>query len=200
VDELISDADPPREVDPPAGGDASAPSARSLRLRALLDDNYDFIWRQLRRLGLSDDAADDAAQQVFIVASRKLDVIAAGSERSFLLGTAIRVASDIRRASLRRREVGSEEADDPADPGPRADELLDRERARQLLDEALAGMTLEHRSVFVLFEIEELTMAEIAKLLTLPAGTVASRLRRAREEYDVAVNRLTVRERRRGAR
>jgi RNA polymerase sigma-70 factor (ECF subfamily) len=96
--------------------------------------------------------------------------------------------------------VGSEEADDPADPGPRADELLDRERARQLLDEALAGMTLEHRSVFVLFEIEELTMAEIAKLLTLPPGTVASRLRRAREEYDVAVNRLTVRERRRGAR
>jgi RNA polymerase sigma-70 factor (ECF subfamily) len=154
-----------------------------------MDQHFDFIWRQLRRLGLSDDLADDAAQQVLIVASRKLDQITPGRERSFLLGAAIRVASDARRACARRREVDREEANEEIDPAPRADELLDRQRARAMLDAVLGGMDLDLRTVFVLFELEELTTAEIAELLELAPGTVASRLRRARSEFEVALKR-----------
>jgi RNA polymerase sigma-70 factor (ECF subfamily) len=176
-----------------ASEEATRAPAPTARLRALLDGHYAFIWRHLRRLGLSDDGADDAAQQVFVVASRRMAEIGVGSERSFLIGTAMRVASDARRATARRREVASEEASETADPTPHADELLDRQRARALLDEALAGMPLELRAVFVLFEIEEMTMAEIGELLTLRPGTVASRLRRARAEYAAALRRLGIR-------
>jgi RNA polymerase sigma-70 factor, ECF subfamily len=66
------------------------------------------------------------------------------------------------------------------DPDPGPDELVDRDRARAALDAILAAMPLELRAVFVLYELEQLTMAEIAALLELPPGTVASRLRRAR--------------------
>src|SRR5438094_10600614 len=80
------------------------------RVRRMLDEYFDFIWRSLRRFGLSDDRADDAAQQVFMIASRKLDSIQPESERSFLFGTAMRVASDLRRSAAYRREISCEDA------------------------------------------------------------------------------------------
>jgi RNA polymerase sigma-70 factor (ECF subfamily) len=73
---------------------------------------------------------------------------------------------------------------------PGVEELIDRRRARELLDEILAAMTMELRLVFVLFEVEQLTMAEIARMLELPPGTVASRLRRAREDFAARVRRI----------
>jgi RNA polymerase sigma-70 factor (ECF subfamily) len=77
--------------------------------------------------------------------------------------------------------VASEE--EAADQGPTGEELLDLLRARKRLDEILDGMSMEHRAVFVLFELDEMTMAEIATFLEVSPGTVASRLRRARAEF-----------------
>lgn len=175
-----------------AGPADVVPAARrdDARLRRLLDEHFDFVWRSLRRFGLNADRADDAAQQVFVIASRKLDVIQPGSERSFLFGTAMRVASDARRAAFHRREVPTEDAGADRVSSDRPDELLERRRARETLDRVLDAMDLDLRSVFVLFELEEMTTAEIAALLAIPHGTVASRLRRAREEFQAAVARL----------
>src|SRR5437016_1477964 len=74
------------------------------RLRRMMEADFDFVWRALRGLGVPAANADDAAQQVFWIASRKLDAIAAGSERSFLFGTARGIAANARRARLRSRE------------------------------------------------------------------------------------------------
>jgi RNA polymerase sigma-70 factor (ECF subfamily) len=160
------------------------------RLRAMLDAHFDFIWRSLRRLGLSDDRADDAAQQVFVVASRRLGSIMLGSEKSFLLRTAMRVASDVRRSASYRREVAHADPAADIEGGLRPDDLLDQRRARALLDRVLDAMDFDLRSVLVLFEIEEMTTAEIAVLLEIPYGTVASRLRRAREQFQAKLARL----------
>jgi RNA polymerase sigma-70 factor (ECF subfamily) len=160
------------------------------RLRALLDEHHDFIWRTLRRLGVDAAGADDATQQVFLTASRKLETIRAGCERPYLFGIALRVASDARRAAHRRREQPWEHAGELADPAPRADEMLDQRRARALLDDALAELPMDLRVVFTLHELEEMTMGEIAELVGVPAGTVASRLRRARESFEAIVARL----------
>src|SRR5207247_6456255 len=122
------------------------------RLRTLLDEHFDFIWRSLRRLGVPMTDVDDCTQQVFWVAARKVDLIAVGSERAFLFSTALRVASDSRRSRMRRREVQDDETIHPSDPGPRPDELADRVRARALLDTVLASMPIDLRAVFVLFE------------------------------------------------
>src|SRR4051812_47732080 len=96
------------------------------RLRKMLDECFDFIWRSLRRFGLSEDRADDAAQQVFIIASGKLALIRPESERSFLFGTAMRVASDIRRSAAFRHEIAHADPAAPlVDTAKTAEELVD---------------------------------------------------------------------------
>jgi RNA polymerase sigma-70 factor, ECF subfamily len=130
-------------------------------------------------------------QQVFLVASRKLSSIEVGSEQAFLMGTALRVASDARRSRDRRREVPEDVDIQRIDPGPQPDELADQKRMRDLLDEVLADMPMDLKSVFVLFELEEMSTHEIAGVLEIPAGTVASRLRRAREEFERLLARHT---------
>ncbi len=149
------------------------------RVRRMFDTHHDFIWRQIRRLGVPHDRVDDATQQVFIVASQKLDQIGDTQERSFLYGTALRVASDIRRSAPFRKEVLSDTFE-ATDTAHLPDQQLERARARLVLDRILEGMPEECRSVFTLYELEEMTLIEIARLLDIPQGTAASRLRRAR--------------------
>jgi RNA polymerase sigma-70 factor (ECF subfamily) len=163
------------------------------RLSTMFHQHYDFVWRSVRRLGVAPDAVDDAAQEVFVVASRKLDAIEVGKEKAFLFGTAVRVASDTRRAVQRRRQAPASEGVEPVDAGPALDELVDQKRAREILDALIDQLPEDTRPVFVLFELEGMTMAKIASYLDLPAGTVASRLRRARELFAAQVARLEAR-------
>lgn len=172
---------------PAPAREASVPTDR---LTTLFHHHFDLVWRTVRRLGVAPEAVDDAAQEVFMIASRRLASIEPGKERAFLYGTAVRVASTARRTSLRRRAQPPDEAGDPADTTPAADELVDRKRARELLDELVARLPDDTRPVFVLYELEGLTMDEIATCLELPPGTVASRLRRAREVFQAAVAKL----------
>ncbi|HEX4340973.1 MAG TPA: sigma-70 family RNA polymerase sigma factor [Polyangiaceae bacterium] len=180
----------------PRQAQAFSDAERATRLRALVDTHFDFIWRSLRRFGLSAADADDAAQRVFVVASRKLELVEQGRERSFLFGTAYRVVREIRRAKARRPESplpGDGDEMEAADPSPNPEEFADRSSARALLDQVLAEMPIDSRSVFVLFELEEMTVPEIASMLELPVGTIASRLRRARELFHAAATRLRAR-------
>lgn len=159
-------------------------------IEALVESHGDFVWRSLRRLGVPDAATDDATQRVFEIACGKMATITKGRERAFLFGVVVNVAAHARRAIARRREVATDEAFDVVDEAPLPDAIVDRHRARALLDVILAGMPIEARTVFVMYEIEELTMTEIAEALAIPSGTVASRLRRGRELFDAGVSRI----------
>jgi len=163
------------------------------RLSEMFHHHYDFVWRSVRRLGVPADAVDDAAQEVFVVASRKLASIELGKEKAFLFGTAMRVASDTRRAVQRRRQSPADEQAELVDGTPALDELVDQKRAREILDDLVDQLPEDTRPVFVLFELEGMTMAKIASYLDLPAGTVASRLRRGRELFAAYVARLEAR-------
>jgi RNA polymerase sigma-70 factor (ECF subfamily) len=156
------------------------------RARALVDEHIGAVSRAMRRLGVSGDSLDDAVQQTFIVATRKLGIIEVGGERAYLLGIAVRVAADVRRARRRRREVpaaddGTAAAGEP--DAPSVEELVDQKRALETLDGILATLPDDLREVFVLFELEGLALKEIAAMLGIPSGTVASRLRRGRETF-----------------
>ncbi len=193
---------PPSDVVAPSTTDFSTPSAADVeRFRALVDAQYDFVWRSLRRLGVTERAVDDAAQHVFWVTSRKLPLLPPGTERTFLFRTAMGVAANEKRsARLHQREVGDEAVvGRAADGGPSPEDLLAWKQAREQLDLVLDGMATEQRSVFVLAELEGMTVPEIAQMLDIPGGTAASRLRRAREEFQHAVARLRARESFRGA-
>ena len=175
---------------PAASGAASATATTGERLASLFHDHFDLVWRTVRRLGVPPAAVDDAAQEVFVIVSRKLDVIEPGKERAFLYGIAMRVASDARRAQHRRGKPADVELEILVDGAPSPEDLLDHKRARAQLDAVIANMPDDVRDVFVLYELESLTMAEIALALDLPAGTVASRLRRAREVFAELVARI----------
>jgi RNA polymerase sigma-70 factor (ECF subfamily) len=170
---------------------ASWRCADEARVHALFESHFDVVWRYLRRLGLSEADADDAAQQVFVVLARRIGDVERGRERSFLCGTAYKVAADARKRASRRYEVPTEsmvEASPDSERGP--EDVADLGRARALLDRVLDAMPVELRAVFVLFEIEELSTPDIALALQIPNGTVASRLRRARECFRDGVRRL----------
>ncbi len=179
---------------PPPSAPIQRSPAADARLRGLVDTHFDFVWRSLRRLGVPETDVDDCAQQVFWVAARRLGDIERASERAFLFSTAMRVASDARRSRTRRREVKDDDALDLHDPGPDPEQVVGLRRARAVLDEVLDALPMELRAPFVLFELEELPAADIAALLELPVGTVASRLRRAREEFRAIVARRHARD------
>ena len=119
---------------------SSADTEVEARVRELFERHFDFIWRLLRRRGLSPTDADDAAQQVFMIATRKLDGIASGSERSFLYGAALRVASNARRTTSRRREVRDENLEGTPNAAAGPDGHAELSRAWALLHELLGKL------------------------------------------------------------
>jgi RNA polymerase sigma-70 factor (ECF subfamily) len=166
-------------------------AAGQARFRTLVDDHFPLVWRFLRGLGVPASAVDDAAQHVFWVAAQRLEGIADGSERAFLLGTARGVAANARRAAARSKEILDGDAlEAHTDSAPDPEQAASAKQARKLLDEFLEELPEDVRSVFVLFELEGLTMAAIAETLGLASGTVASRLRRAREDFHAAAKRF----------
>jgi len=169
-------------------------------LRALFEAHYASIWRLLRRLGVSHAQLDDATQEVFWVAARRLADIEPGREHAFLYGVALRVAAQEwkkRKAAAPLAEL--EAVPRVVDRGPSPEEQLERREARALLDSVLEAMPEELRVIFVLFELEGLEVQQIAALQQIPLGTASSRLRRAREEFSAIAKRvraaLTARER-----
>jgi RNA polymerase sigma-70 factor (ECF subfamily) len=161
-------------------------------LRRIVHDHFDFIWRLLRRLGVPHADVDDAVQQVFLVASGRLEAIAKGSERAFLYGTALRVASTARRTASRRQKGLAKLLWETPTPSVAPDEEFERREAIALLDGVLAALPDESRRVFVLSDIEGMSAPEIAVFENIPAGTVASRLRRARELFAVRIREIQV--------
>lgn len=162
---------------------------RTSRLTAMVTEHGTFVARTLRNLGVPARELDDCVQRVFIVADRRLEDIRLGSERAFLFRSAAHIAAHARRTLARKREVLEEEPE-PAKMPLRPDELTERKQFRELLDAVLESMSEDLRKVFVLHTFEELTMAEISDLLELPPGTVASRLRRARQTFREKVEAL----------
>ena len=190
---VLGEAERRRTLEP-ASGPRLSPGvalADNIRVAEMLRAHFRDVWRIVRRFGVPENSADDAAQEVFIIASRRLADITPGSERPFLFSSAVRVAANVRRSLGARRECAVDDTlPEGIDPRPNAEALLDQKRLRQMLDRVLDELSDDLRVSFVLYELEGLSSPEIAELLGIPVGTVASRLRRAREAFEVAASKL----------
>jgi RNA polymerase sigma-70 factor (ECF subfamily) len=177
----------PEEVRAPvrveARADVRTDHERNQRLRGMVDTHIDFVARVLRNSGTPHAEIDDEVQRTFIVAARRLDDIRPGAEKSFLFRIAFNLAAHARRTAARRREVAADQAPEQVERFATPEALTDQKRMRQLLDGVLDQMDETLRATFVLHEFEEMSTAEIAEVLGIPRGTVASRLRRARAEF-----------------
>jgi RNA polymerase sigma-70 factor, ECF subfamily len=156
-----------------------------VRLERIFNDHHATVWRALRRRGLAPDAAEDATQETFLLAAERLADIQPESERAFLIATALRMAHSLGRKTVRWQldDEMDERLSGSRDAGERRADM-------QLCDLVLSKVDTDLVEVFVLYEIEGLTSPEIAELLAIPLGSVASRLRRAREQFREAAARV----------
>jgi RNA polymerase sigma-70 factor (ECF subfamily) len=173
---MVADDRPPR-----------SPADR-LRLEQMFAAHHLTVWRALRRIGLNPDAAADATQQTFLIAAERLGDIQPDRERAFLVGTALRAAHTLRRKTVRWQLDAEMDARVAA-----ARDAGETQADVQLCDLAISQVSSELAEVFVLYEVAGLSSPEIAALLEIPLGSVASRLRRAREQFRAAVGRIELR-------
>jgi RNA polymerase sigma-70 factor (ECF subfamily) len=175
-----ADAPPPPLRD--SGCQPHAGGAPTPTVRQIVEQYSVQVWRALRYCGVPQADLHDACQDVFVVIHRKLDEFEHRSSLgTWVYGICMRVASSYRRTAHRRREdVVAETPDLAVHPTQLQD--VEEHRARERLLAALDKLDADKREVFVLFEIEERPMAEIAALLGCPLRTVYSRLEAARKE------------------
>jgi RNA polymerase sigma-70 factor, ECF subfamily len=161
-----------------------------VRLKWAVAQHSRFVWRTLVRWGVREADAEDAAQEVFLVLARRLPEVSVSSERGFLFRTAVGVASTRRRSDKRRAELFDAPLDGVPVSTPGPELLVGRLRLRRLLQRALDELGTDQREVFILVELEGMTAPEVARLLQVPLGTVASRLGRGRRAFLEAIERL----------
>jgi len=156
---------------------------------------FGFVWRSAKRLGLRDAGLDDAVQEVFLVVHRRLaEFEGRSSLRTWLFGITLRVVRDHRR-SARRRDPGP-----PVDPdtlratGGGPAESAEKAEAVRLLHALLDELDDERREVFVMAELEQMPMPEIAEALAINVNTAYARLRIARQEFEQALGRHRARD------
>lgn len=149
-----------------------------------------YVWRVLRGMGVREGDVDDLCQEVFVIIHRKLPELALRSAlRSWIYGIALRVARDYRQRAHRRYEDLVAEPNATRAPAQQ-DRALERQQHWALLDRVMAELTDDQRQVFVLFEIEELSMREVCEIAGCPLQTAYSRLHTARARIADKLARL----------
>lgn len=148
----------------------------------LYDEHARLVWRLLRNMGVWPADVADVAQDVFVIVYRRLpEVEIRTSLRAWIYGICIRAAANYRRRSCHTKERLFAEVPDRVCPVSDSADKLDLRAALAALDEA-------RRAVFVLYEIEELTMSEVAEALGCPLTTLYSRLYSARRFIRAALS------------
>ncbi len=180
---MTTDLPIPGVEGPPAvGQSAEAPPT----FEQIFHDEAAYVGRALRYLGVPEAHLEDACQEVFVVVHRQLGQLRGGSVRPWVRQICVRVASNHRRSLRRRPEDAVAEPPEVAVPATQHDEA-ERRQARQRLLSTLDAVPDEQRDVFVLYEIEQLTMPEIAEATGCPLQTAYSRLHAARTKVQTAM-------------
>lgn len=148
-----------------------------------------FVARVLRRMGVAPSDQDDAWQEVFVVVHTKLSEFEGRSSlRTWIYGICMRTAIAFRRRAPQRREVPTEDLPEAQTSQNPEKDLMER-RALDLFDKAVSSLSDDKRAVFVLYEVEQLTMPEVAEALGCPLQTAYSRHKVARETVLAALRR-----------
>ena len=180
---------------PPIGERVALSPMQHERFHALYREHFDFVFRNLRRLGVPAASIDDALQEVYLVVLRRIDDYREGSQaRAWLFAIAVRVAGNYRRTQRRRGDVVPfvETAARSTAPGPF--ELTARVQASRVLHDFLGTLDDAKRAIFVMAELEQMTAPEIARALSMNLNTVYSRLQAARAEFARMVSALARKE------
>lgn len=179
----ISVAVPLTQAQPKRTGDES----KELCFEAVYETYFDFVWRTLRRLGVEECSVDDAAHDVFLVVHRQLERFDGRNQKSWLFAITQRVAWHYRRSAARRRTASLGDEEPVADALSSPEVRHERRQACALVQQLLERLPDERRVIFMLSELEQMSMPEIAQMLSIPLNTAYSRLRLARRDFSAAL-------------
>jgi RNA polymerase sigma-70 factor (ECF subfamily) len=172
----------------------------SLNFDDLYEELLPFVWRTARRMGVAPEAVEDVCQEVFVVVHRRLREYQGRSTiKTWVFGVLENVVRVHRRSLARKSRAHRSVAPlvDPAelpDQHPRPEEQVALSQAEIVAQRIFDEMDETKRNVFVLAEIEELGLGEVAAALGIPRSTVVARLRAARVEFAAGIRRARARD------
>ena len=152
---------------------------------------FDFVWSSARHLGAAGDTVDDVVQDVFVVIHGRLSTLQNPEAlRSWVYGIVRRTVSNYRRSRRSRDAAGARlgaelKLTGSAQPSPL--DMAERSAELELLESVLAELDEAKREIFVMVEVLEMTVPEVAQALEIPLNTAYSRLRLARKSFEEAL-------------
>lgn len=187
---VVSEAQAPAEAQ-----SASREATEELSFDGVYQAHFRFVWRSAKRLGVGNASLDDVVQEVFVVVHRRLpDFEGRSSLGTWLFGITLRVVRDHRRSAGRRDPRCEIDPDtlltDDRDPGEHAEKA----EAVRLLHALLDTMDDDRRAVFVMADLEQMAMPDIADALGINVNTAYARLRAARQDFEQALARHRARD------
>lgn len=159
----------------------------------LYRDHFRFVWRVIRYFGVPNRHAEDAVQETFIIAERKLVDFDGRNPQGWLYALARGVARNQVRGMQRTAKREQQAAPPGATPAP--DETLAQSEGMDIVSSILESLDPEKREVFVLCDVEEMTAPQAAEALGIKLNTVYSRLRTARKAFNQAAKARAVAQR-----
>ncbi len=154
----------------------------------LTEAYYSRVWRFLLKWVKNRDDAEELAQETFLAAWRALPGYRAGSQFStWLLGIALNLARNHhnRVVKKRSRDVELDESlylDTPGGHDDEPDRQYERKQAMRALEKAIGNLPDDMREVMTMVKLEGMLLDDVASVLGIPAGTVKSRLLRAKSK------------------
>jgi len=160
---------------------------------------FPFVWRTVRRLGVGDSARDDVTQEVFVTVYRRLGQFEGRcSIKTWVFSIMMGIVRNYRR-TRRRKGAAHAVSASVVDPEvlvaftPDPLEQASRRQAGRIMHQILDELSDEKAVVFVLADLEDMTVPEISELTNANINTVYSRLRAARKEFNEALARMNER-------
>jgi len=157
---------------------------------AIYVQEFPFVWRSLRGLGVREGELDDAAQEGFVAVHRRLSTFRGESAlRTWLFGIVRNVAFKHRRQLARKPTTAEAPAAEPLQPGPSPLERAQANEAAAFVQRFLAQLNDKKREIFVLAILEDMNIVEVAAALSIPLNTAYTRLRSVRADFQKALAR-----------
>jgi RNA polymerase sigma-70 factor (ECF subfamily) len=168
---------------------------------AIYESMVDYVWNVVCRMGVLQADAEDVVQEVFVTVYRRLGEFEGRAQlKTWVFTIAVHLVQHYFRTHARKpgdraTATGTEihTLVDQRENGPA--NQVERKERYDALDHVLAQLDEAKRLVFVLAEVEQMTLVEIGVIIGANPNTVATRLRAARQAFEKALERFQTRER-----
>ena len=173
-------------------GNSMEPPAAPTNSLTAFQQEFEYVCRTLRRLGVLPADIEDMAHEVYLVLSRRwAEYDQTRNLRPWLFALVLGVATSYRRRRSHELPYAVTDAKlEIEDPSPHPEQAMQVRQTRAFVVDALDQVPMKRRAVLVMHDIDQVSMRDVASVLGIPVFTAYSRLRKARMEFRAAAEAL----------